>query len=185
MTNYEITLPPVNEKLERSLYLTFYIIKLAILPIAFACFFIAFYFSNFFWILFILAMANFVLFHVLQRKVFCFYDYVFYDNKVTLSKVINNKARRTIIEFTTDQIQKIGFIESNEAKKYFNDKSIKKKYAVHAKNKNVLMYFNVNNNGVNTLIILAFSKKFMAFILNSTKRSVLDSDFKENLQKYE
>ncbi len=182
---YECTIEPRNLKFERSFFIFFKTLKIILFIITILIAIYAFYFSNFMWLvaLFFLLLTLLVL--NLQRRFYNFYDYYFCVDEIKFAKIVNNKNRRLIIKFKVKDIQKIGFVTSNDFNKFEFEKHYKKVYAKSKILDETNVYFAINYNGENKLIIANYHNEFLSYILKKSSNSILDGEFAETLKKYE
>ena len=184
-TLYQCSIPPQNEKIEYSFYKFLKVIRIFCIIFSATSALYAFYFSNPAWLVTLFFVLCSVGLFYIGRNFYNFYDYLFVDDEVRLIKVINNKTRKVLAKFNVKHIEKIGFTNSLEYLKYKNNNNVKKIYAISKNYDGQMIYFLVNHEGENKIILLQFNSKFLYYVLNKTSRRVLDSNFNDNLKEYE
>ena len=183
-TIFECTTPPKNENRERVLYKTFNILKYIFIAFAIISAIIAFSIIATYLIFTLINLVLIVICLIIQYRFYNFYDYTVVENEIRVSKLINNKLRKGVIKFTTSKIIKIGFVGGEEFQKY-NDGNLKIVKAKGGYLEEIDIYFLINYNGENKLVIFKFNQKFMSHLINLTTNKVLDGNFTENLKEYE
>lgn len=120
----------------------------------------------------------------IKDKFYVDYDYTFVSGSIRFSKVINNVKRKNIINFESKEIEKMGFIDSNEYARYNNSPNIIK----HILTSNTIPYENkefcfifVTNKGEKYLLTIECSKDFILNIIKFANRTAFDSSFINDL----
>ncbi len=121
-----------------------------------------------------------------KKNTFCVdHDYTFISGSIRVSQVIKQYKRKFIIEFETNQIERIGKLNSNTFERY-NAMPIKKN-ALTANNEpsegKYIYYFVVNAEGKKQLLTLELSEKFIANIVKYTSTRILDDEYLSELKK--
>jgi hypothetical protein len=120
-----------------------------------------------------------------QGKFYNFYDYVFCDDEIRITSVVNNKWRRFIISFKVKDIEKVGFVSSNNYQKLTANKAHKKIYGKSKLLEVNNLYFAVNFNNEKKIIIMAFNKRFLAGVFQRISSKVYDEEFTTQIKEYE
>lgn len=182
---FECTIAPRNLKFERSFFIFFKTLKIILFIITILTAIYAFYFSNFIWLVVLVLLLLVLLVLYFQRKFYNFYDYSFCVDEIKFAKIINNKNRRLVIKFKVKDIQKIGFVTSKDFNKFEYEKNYKKVYAKRKMLDETNVYFAIDYNGENKLVIANYHSEFLSYILKKSSNNVLDGEFAETLKKYE
>lgn len=182
---FECTIAPQNEKTEKTFYIIFKIIKFFFIFLAIIIAFYAFYFSNFMWLAVLLSAIFAIIFQTVQDKFYNYYDYIFCDDEIRISKVVNNKRRRFLTCFKIKDIEKLGFVSGDNYAKLSNNSTYKKIFAKSKILDVTNIYFSINANGERKLIIMAFNKKFLSGVFPKISSKLFDDDFTKLLKEYE
>ncbi len=182
---YECTIPPKNIKNQRIFYFIFKVLKIIFILFAILSAIYAFFVSNFVWLVVLFFFLIAFIIGLIQEKFYNFYDYFFCDEEIKFAKVINNKKRRLIIKFKVSDINKIGFVTSSDFNKYEFIENYKKVYAKSKLLDETNLYYAININGENKLIITSYHERFLSYILKKATNKILDGEFAETLKKYE
>lgn len=182
---FECTIPPRNENTERTISIIFKFFKILFIICAVATGIYAFYFSNFMWIITFIFVLLAILASVFQGKFFNYYDYSFCEDEIRLTRVVNNKWRRYITSFKIKDIEKLGFVSSNNYQKLTTNKAYKKIYAKSKLLEVNNLYFAVNSNNEKKIIIMAFNKRFLTGVFQRLSSKVYDDEFTNQIKEYE
>ena len=122
-----------------------------------------------------------VLLTKLKKRFYVDYDYILVSGSIRFSKVIKNKKRIFISIFDCKNIDCIGKFGSRTFLKYVQMQDIKK--VVLSSNEiptpgTDFFYMVVSVNSVRTLYVLECSEKLIQVILQYSRRSVLEEDYK-------
>lgn len=178
---FEYGVSPKNEKREKSLMTIFMTFKIIFIVLTIIMGVFAFIFSNTFWILVIFLLTIVIVLSYFQSKFYNFYDFVFVDGRVSLSKIINNKRRKPLVSFECKSIEKIGFLDGETCNKYVNDKSVKKIYVNNSLTVKDVCFL-VNTTESKTLILFPFNEHFLVQVLKYSGNNKLDKDFIDNIK---
>lgn len=182
---FECTVAPINEKTEKTFYTIFRILKFITIALTIFIAFYAFYFSNFMWLVALtFALLAFLLGH-LQGKFYNYFDYIFCEDEIRISRVAGNKWRRFLTSFKLKDIEKIGFVSGTNYQKLSTNKAYKTIYCKGKILDVTNLYIALNSNGERKLIIMAFNKKFFAGVFNKISSKLFDDDFSNLLKEYE
>ncbi len=178
---FEYGVMPKNENREKTIMTIFKVIKIIFILLLFVIGVFAFTFYNEFWILFAFLLTIVLVLHYFQCKFYNFYDFVFVDGRVSISKIINNKRRKQLISFECKTIEKIGFLDGETCNKYVKDKNVKKIYVTYTLvTKDVC--FLLNTPDKKTLILFPFNEHFLVQVLKYSGNNKLDKNFIDNLK---
>ena len=108
------------------------------------------------------------------------FDYTFVTGSIRISKVLNNKRRKNIVNFNTTEIITIGKANSQTYLRLTLDKSNKLIVATTNdtpdENKD-FYYIHFSVGGERKLIVLECTELFMYHVLKHSNKSVLEQDF--------
>ena len=171
----EFNVKPKNEKREQIIMNILKVIKFIAIILAFMMFYLAFTFNNYFWILFVSLGLFALLLHYFQVKLYSFYDVIFIDGDVTITKVVNNVKRKRILSFTYKNVEMIGKMGGETYLKYLKDKTVKKLYLTDDITVNdVCIYI---NGTTDYLIIMPYNDRFLASILRFLTKQKFEKTF--------
>ena len=182
---FECTIPPRNLETERTISIIFKIIKIIFIFMAIITGIYAFYFSNFMWLVTLFLILLAFLAGSFQGKFYNFYDYTFCDDEIRLTRVVNNKWRRFITSFKIKDIEKVGFVSSNNYQKLIENNAYKKVYGKSKFLEVNNLYFAVNANNEKKIIVMAFNKKFLSGVFQKLSSKVYDEEFTNQIKEYE
>ena len=120
----------------------------------------------------------------LKNKFYVDYDYTFVTGSVRFSKVIMNTSWQPIIEFETNDIEKLGLYNSPLYNKYLNYPDIIKDTLTSNVKPNEgkdFYYLVVNKDSDKFLFVLECTKTFIVNILKFSSKTILDEDFVKSL----
>lgn len=187
---YEECVECVNSKNEKIKYYLLFTFSILSFFLALLCFYIVINFVNIntsnvlikMLIAFIPSVAFIVIGVMLLnfKNNFCLdYDYIFVSGSLRISKIVKKVLRKDVIKFNTDQIGKIGPINSKFSKKILENKAYKK-LILSANDKPLegkdFYYITVFNNGENYMLILECTKQLIVNLLKFSKRTVKDEE---------
>jgi hypothetical protein len=142
--------------------------------------------TNIFQVVFfgLLMISSYILGIFYMRKKDSFlldYDYTFVSGSVRISKVLNNKRRRLVISFNTNEIMQLGKFDSatyqNIIKDPLNKKIIATPNSTAAEGKN-FYYIHFSTGGIKRIIVLECTELFMYNILKFSSKTVLEPNYK-------
>lgn len=152
---FEYSVKPKNEKREKTIKNILLSIKFIFIILTVIFGYFAFMFSNLMWIIFAVLLTATLILNYFQHKFYCFYDLIFIDGDVSVTKVINNVKRRKLLAFSCKKIEKIGLLGGEAYNKYIKDKSVKKIYVTESLTKDDVC-----------MVIGDFDKKMLLFPYN-------------------
>lgn len=123
---FEYAIKPKNEKREKTIKDILFAIKIFFIVLTVVFGYFAFMFSNLMWLLFVVFLTVALVLNYFQHKFYCFYDIIFVDGDVSVTKVINNVKRRRLLKFSCKKIEKIGLFGGETFNRYIKDKTVKK-----------------------------------------------------------
>ena len=129
---FEYAIKPKNENREKTIKNILFALKISFIVLTVVFGYFAFMFSNLMWVLFGVFLTVSLVLNYFQHKFYCFYDLIFVDGDVSVTKVINNVKRRRLLKFSCKKIEKIGFLGGETFNKYIKDKSVKKYYVTES-----------------------------------------------------
>ncbi|MBE7081021.1 MAG: hypothetical protein E7372_00485 [Clostridiales bacterium] len=108
------------------------------------------------------------------------YDYTFISGSIRIAKVVKDYRRKTVINFDTYNIEKIGRYNSSTYNKYQIMPGINKliltQNLIASENKD-FYYLVVNVNSKKNLLVLECSDQFIVNILKFSKKTILEERF--------
>lgn len=178
---YEGSVGPQNIKSQKFLY-TVYSIFFVLALIVFC---ITFYF----WFMlgdtgFILLFSTFlimaIVFYLIRRKLYLFYDYTYVSGELRIVKVINGKSRKLFLKFDCKSINQIGKVWSQSFDKLYDEKQHKLKIATPngLKSENQLYYMTLNLDNEKILLVLECEEKLLTYIVANRGRGIIERDYK-------
>ena len=173
---FEFSIKPKNENKEKIIKNILFAIKIVDIVLTVIIGYFAFMFTNYMWIIFAVLLTIAIVLNYFQHKLYNFYDVVFVDGDISISKVINNVKRRNLIKFSAKNVINIGFLGGETYNLYLKDKSVKK---IHV-GENLLsgdVCFLVSKNEVKTLLLLPYNEIIIVQILKFCGTNKLDKGF--------
>ena len=192
---YEETSIVQNNSAERKKFKLFDIISWIFFLLVPATFFIVFTSYNFSHnlivglILMIVPIVVFLILGILfgkKKNTFCVdFDYTFISGSIRISQVIKQYKRKFMLEFETNQIERIGKVNSETYNKYtlMPVKQISLTSNNVASENKSLYYFVVNSEGEKKLLTLELTEKFIVNIVRYTTSRILDDEYLKELKK--
>ncbi|MBQ3235753.1 MAG: hypothetical protein IJA97_06310 [Clostridia bacterium] len=160
---YEFNLQPKNEAKERLFMNLFKIIKIALFILSGIFAIIALIYSDIMWLLAFITITTGFVALFFQYKFYNFYDFIFIDGFVSITKVINNQRRKQIKRFPVKTINKIGFAGGETYNLYYKDRSIKKLIITKViTDKDVCILFGEEDK---FLLVMPFDDKLLSCIM--------------------
>ena len=186
----EETVKLVNEKKEKTLYVTFNVISWVSFILAGVFFYINFFYFDCstdriltsFITLFastILFMVSGIVCFIIKNKYANEYDYTFCSGQLSFSKVINSAKRYDIATIESYDIEKIGPINSQEYNKYLLNKE--NKFKILSSNKiagggKAFYYIVFNKNNEKFIYVLECTKEFILTLRKYLKSYSIDKE---------
>ena len=133
----------------------------------------------------VVPLAIFIFLGILLGKIkdkYCVvYDYTFITGSIRISKVINNVKRKSVIKFECSDIEKIGKINTDLFKSYYNQKDNGIEFILATSNTVTMenkqfYYIALNVASKKTLLMLECGKEFIMNVIKFSKRSVIDGE---------
>ena len=184
-----------NESKEKSKYRLFDILSwifFILIPITFFIVFTSYNFDHNLIVGLIIMIVPMIAFLILgivfgkKKNTFCIdYDYTFISGSIRVSQVIKQYKRKFIIEFETNQIERIGKVGGNTFERYDTMAIAKTLLTANseANEGKSIYYFVVNTQGKKQLLIMELSEKFIANIVKYTSTRILDDEYLSELKK--
>ena len=175
---YEESANPYNLKTQKTLYAiyTVFIVLTAVISVLF--FLLGFYVHVSFLIFMAFAILSDVLFIFLRRKIYYCVDLTFVSGSTRIVKVINYRRRKKIIAFEANEVVQVGKIGSDSYEKLAMSPQIKKIYATPNRYLEEGFYVQVNQGGINYLVLSECKEEYLQNLVLFTGRKVIEKDYK-------
>lgn len=178
---FEYGVAPKNESKEKSLMMIFKIIKYVFVLIDVLVGYFAFMFINLLWVAFAISLTITLILNYFQNRFYNFYDLVFVDGRIAVSKIVNNKRRKYLVKFECKSIEKIGFLGGETYEKYLKDKEVKNVYVTDDLTSNDVCFL-INTINKKTLLLLPYNEYFLVQVLKYCGNNKLEKTFIEKFK---
>ena len=173
---FEFSVKPKNENREKAIKNVLFIIKIVVIVASIVFGYFAFMFTNFMWIPFVILVTVALVLNYFQHKLYNFYDIIFVDGDVSVSKIVNNLKRKSIIKFSAKNVDKIGVLGGQTYSLYIKDKSVKKIFVSENLTERDVCFLITTTNG-KVLLTLPYNENFIVQILKYGSTSKLEKGF--------
>lgn len=175
---YEESANPSNLKFQKIIYIVYQII--IYFNIVLGLFFIisGFYISTPILVFGVMCFITVALFMFLKTKIYYCVDCIFVSGSTRIIKVVNYKRRKKLIVFEADEVVQIGRINSESFERVVSTPGIKKVFATPNKYLEEGFYVQVNQNGVNYVVLLECKEDYLKNLVLFTGRKVIEKDYK-------
>ena len=192
---YEETSVVQNGSKEKTKFKLFDIISwifFLLVPITFFIVFTSYNFDHNLFVGLIIMIVPMVVFLILgivfgkKKNTFCVdHDYTFISGSIRVSQVIKQYKRKFIIEFETNQIERIGKVGGDTFERY-NSMNISKTALTansEASEGKSIYYFVINAEGKKQLLTMELTERFIVNVVKYTSTRVLDDEYLNELKK--
>lgn len=125
------------------------------------------------------SILSIVLLMFIKSKLYCCYDYIFVTGDIRIIKVVNTKKRKKLVIMDSSNVFQVGRFESETYIKHTKAPNVKIIYA--PTNKFVVdtpkFYIAGVVDGVNYILVLECTEKFLVQVLKFAGKHVLEKDF--------
>ncbi len=177
---FEYGVKPKNEEREKHIKNALFAIKILFIILTVVFGYFAFMFSNLMWIFFVVFLTTALILNYFQHKFYCFYDLIFVDGDVSVTKVVNNVKRRRLISFSCKKIDKIGVLGGEVYNKYIKDKSVKKIYVTERLSPSDVCI--VIGDLDKKMLLLPYDEYFLVQVLKYAGTNKLEKQFIEKIK---
>ncbi len=175
---YEESANPYNLKTQKILYIVYTVFIVMTTVFAALFFLLGFYVHVSFLIFMAFAILSDVLFVFLRRKIYYCVDLTFVSGSTRIVKVVNYRRRKKIITFEANEVVQVGKIGSDSFEKLAMSPQIKKIYATPNRYLEEGFYVQVNQGGVNYLVLAECKEDYLQNLVLFTGRKVIEKDYK-------
>lgn len=173
---FEFSVKPKNESREKAIKNVLFILKIIAILATVVFGYFAFMFSNLMWVFFVILLTVALVLNYFQHKFYNFYDLIFVDGDVSVSKIVNNVKRKPLIKFSAKNVDKIGVLGGQTYNLYVKDKAVKKIFISENLTERDVCFL-INATDGKTLLILPYNENLIVQILKYGSTSKLEKGF--------